>query len=64
MIDPETGGPHTAHTLNDVPIWLVGRDEGLLAGGRLGDIAPTLLAMLGLELPAEMTGRSLLEEGA
>ncbi len=64
MIDPETGGPHTAHTLNDVPIWLVGRSEGIMAGGRLGDIAPTLLAMLGLEQPAEMTGRSLLEDRA
>ena len=61
MIDPETGGAHTAHTLNEVPIWLVGRDDGLTRGGRLADVAPTLLAMLGVEQPTEMTGHSLLE---
>jgi 2,3-bisphosphoglycerate-independent phosphoglycerate mutase len=64
MIDPETGGPHTAHTLNEVPIWLVGRAEGLSPGGRLADVAPTLLAMLGVAQPSDMTGRSLLVEGA
>ena len=63
MIDPETGGPHTAHTLNEVPVWLVGRDEGLSEGGRLADVAPTLLAMLGVPQPDDMTGRSLLTEG-
>ena len=63
MIDPETGGPHTAHTLNEVPIWLVGRSEGLATGGRLADVAPTLLAMLGVAQPDAMTGRSLLVEG-
>ena len=61
MIDPETGGPHTAHTLNEVPIWLVGRDGTLAKGGRLADVAPTLLAMLGVDQPDEMTGHSLLE---
>lgn len=61
MIDPETGGPHTAHTLNEVPVWLLGRPEGLAAGGRLADVAPTLLAMLSVAQPDEMTGRSLLE---
>ena len=61
MIDPETGGPHTAHTLNEVPVWLLGRQETLVSGGRLADVAPTLLAMLGVEQPEEMTGRSLLE---
>jgi len=62
MIDPETGGPHTAHTLNEVPIWLVGHDSGLAQGGRLADVAPTLLAMLDVAQPADMTGRSLLTE--
>ncbi|SET40125.1 2,3-bisphosphoglycerate-independent phosphoglycerate mutase [Oceanicella actignis] len=63
MIDPETGGPHTAHTLNPVPVALVGGPEGaaLRDGGVLGDLAPTLLALMGLPQPAEMTGRSLLE---
>jgi len=61
MIDPETGGPHTAHTLNEVPVWLLGRPEALAQGGRLADVAPTLLAMLGVDQPTEMTGRSLLE---
>ncbi len=60
MTDPDTGGPHTAHTLNEVPVWLVGRPEGVSQGGRLADIAPTLLAMLGIAQPTEMTGRSLL----
>ncbi|PKQ11586.1 MAG: 2,3-bisphosphoglycerate-independent phosphoglycerate mutase [Alphaproteobacteria bacterium HGW-Alphaproteobacteria-1] len=62
MIDPETGGPHTAHTTNPVPVILVGgpSDARLRAGGRLADLAPTLLALMGLEQPPEMTGRSLL----
>ena len=59
MRDPETGGPHTAHTTNPVPVVLSGR-AGTLADGRLADIAPTLLALMGLPQPAEMTGRSLL----
>ena len=60
MIDPETGGPHTAHTTNPVPVILVGSEHGLRDGGRLADIAPTLLALMGLEQPVEMTGQSLL----
>ena len=62
MVDPETGGPHTAHTLNPVPVILVGGPEGaqLRAGGRLADLAPTVLALMGLPQPAEMTGESLL----
>ena len=61
MIDPETGGPHTAHTTNPVPVILVGGPEGAsLAPGRLSDLAPTLLELLGLPLPPEMTGRSLI----
>lgn len=63
MIDPETRGPHTAHTTFDVPMIVVDPDavgKSLITGGRLADIAPTLLALLGLEQPAEMTGQSLL----
>ena len=62
MRDPVTGGPHTAHTTNPVPALLMGGPAGArLADGRLADIAPTLLALLGLARPAAMTGRSLLE---
>ncbi len=62
MIDLDTGGPHTAHTTNLVPVILMGAGQGvsLRSGGRLGDLAPTLLALMGLPQPAEMTGRSLL----
>ncbi|MFW8594006.1 2,3-bisphosphoglycerate-independent phosphoglycerate mutase [Cribrihabitans neustonicus] len=61
MVDPETGGAHTAHTLNLVPVALVGGPEGAkLRDGRLADLAPTLLDLMGLEKPAEMTGESLL----
>jgi 2,3-bisphosphoglycerate-independent phosphoglycerate mutase len=61
MIDPETGGPHTAHTLNPVPVVLVGGPPGArLSDGRLADLAPTLLALMGVEAPPEMTGRSLI----
>jgi 2,3-bisphosphoglycerate-independent phosphoglycerate mutase len=61
MIDPETGGPHTAHTTNPVPVALVGGPEGArLRDGRLADLAPTLLDLMGLDLPAEMTGESLI----
>lgn len=60
MVDPVTGKPHTAHTTNPVPIMLIGGQAGALADGRLADISPTLLALMGLEQPAEMTGGSLL----
>ena len=61
MVDPQTGGPHTAHTTNPVPCVLVGRPGlGLRSGGCLGDVAPTLLELMGLEQPAAMTGRSLI----
>jgi 2,3-bisphosphoglycerate-independent phosphoglycerate mutase len=61
MIDPETGGPHTAHTTNPVPFIVVDPRVGftLRAGGALCDVGPTLLTMLGLEQPPEMTGRDL-----
>jgi len=61
MIDPETGGPHTAHTLNPVPVVVVGGPAGAgLRTGRLADLAPTVLALMGLDQPAEMTGENLL----
>jgi len=62
MVDPETGEPHTAHTTNPVPVYWVTRDPGgrRLRDGTLADLAPTVLALLGLAQPAEMTGRSLL----
>jgi 2,3-bisphosphoglycerate-independent phosphoglycerate mutase len=61
MVDPVTGGPHTAHTTNPVPVILVGGPAGVgLRAGRLADLAPTLLALMGLPQPPEMTGHSLL----
>ena len=61
MRDPETGQPHTAHTVGPVPfVYLGTRDASLRAGGALRDVAPTVLDLLGLPQPAEMTGRSLL----
>ena len=62
MVDPESGGPHTAHTLNPVPLILMGAGNRLVVReGRLADIAPTLLELMGLPKPAEMTGVSLLQ---
>ncbi|MEZ5798995.1 MAG: 2,3-bisphosphoglycerate-independent phosphoglycerate mutase [Paracoccaceae bacterium] len=63
MVDPATGGPHTAHTTNPVPVILFGGPAGatLRQGGRLADLAPTLLALMGLPQPPEMTGQSLLQ---
>jgi 2,3-bisphosphoglycerate-independent phosphoglycerate mutase len=61
MRDPQTGGPHTAHTTNPVPLLLLGaRNRALVAEGRLADIAPTLLELMELPKPKEMTGASLL----
>ena len=61
MRDPDTGQPHTSHTVGPVPLVYVGpRQAALRAGGALRDIAPTLLDLLGLPQPAEMSGRSLL----
>ena len=64
MIDPLTGSPHTAHTTNPVPFHLIDDDAKglkLRSGGALEDVAPTMLTMMGLEKPAEMTGRDLRE---
>ena len=60
MRDPETGGPHTAHTTNPVPLVLLGSEARALVDGRLADLAPTLLQLMELPQPAEMTGTSLL----
>lgn len=60
MLDPRTGGPHTAHTTNPVPLVGVGDGIGpLRRGGALCDVAPTVLGLLGLPQPAEMTGTTL-----
>ncbi len=64
MRDPATGGPHTAHTTNPVPVLLMGGDAAGLHNGRLADVAPTLLALMGLPQPAEMTGASLIDPDA
>ena len=59
MIDYVTGEPHTAHTTNPVPLILVGKDNVTLKEGKLSDLAPTMLSLLGLEKPEEMTGEKL-----
>jgi 2,3-bisphosphoglycerate-independent phosphoglycerate mutase len=61
MFDPATGQPHTAHTLNRVPCLYIGRPASMREGGALQDIAPTLLKMMGLPQPAEMTGKPLVQ---
>ncbi len=61
MRDPITGEPHTAHTTNPVPLVYVCGKGQLEDGGSLSDLAPTMLAILGLPQPAEMTGRSLIK---
>jgi 2,3-bisphosphoglycerate-independent phosphoglycerate mutase len=70
MIDPQTGGPHTSHTLNPVPIILVGASGNgdadtplALRDGRLSDVAPTILEIMNLPAPAAMTGHSLIDRG-
>ena len=61
MRDTESQQPHTAHTLNLVPLLYIGRKARIAGGGALQDVAPTLLAMMGLPQPADMTGRPLIE---
>jgi 2,3-bisphosphoglycerate-independent phosphoglycerate mutase len=64
MIDPATGGPHTAHTTNPVPMVIVGEgapNRHLRTGGSLRDVGPTILQLLGIEPPKEMTGKDLRE---
>ena len=63
MIDYKTGEPHTAHTTNPVPLAIVGLPMiKKLKEGRLADLAPTMLDIMGIEKPKEMTGESLLEK--
>jgi len=63
MIDYETGQPHTAHTTNPVPFIIVNckKAKGIKPGGKLCDVSPTLLDMMGIPQPPEMKGQSLLE---
>ncbi|HEV7292329.1 MAG TPA: 2,3-bisphosphoglycerate-independent phosphoglycerate mutase, partial [Devosia sp.] len=60
MRDPRTGGPHTAHTTNPVPILIYNSDRQSIRDGRLADVAPTLLDLMGLSKPDEMTGETLI----
>ena len=62
MSDPETGGPHTSHTLNEVPCVLLGAGQITLRHGRLADLAPTLLELMNLKQPQAMTGQSLVSD--
>jgi len=64
MIDPETGQPHTAHTTNPIPFIAIAEDltgRKLRSGGRLADVAPTVLDRMGIAQPPDMDGRSLFE---
>jgi 2,3-bisphosphoglycerate-independent phosphoglycerate mutase len=60
MEDRITGQPHTAHTTDPVPCILVGQQSGLRDGGCLADVAPTVLALMGIAQPVDMTGKSLI----
>ena len=62
MLDPASGGPHTAHTTNPVPLWWIAQDSGgrALRDGSLADLAPTILGLLKIPVPDEMTGHSLI----
>lgn len=60
MVDYKTGEPHTAHTTNPVPLILVGMENAKLKEGKLADLAPTMLEIIGLEKPQEMTGESII----
>ena len=62
MVDYTTGEPHTAHTTNPVPLILIGMEDAKLRVGRLADLAPTMLEIMNLEKPEEMTGESLIEK--
>ena len=64
MKDPDTGGPHTAHTTNPVPVVLMDGDATAIGDGRLADVAPTLLELMGIRAPQEMTGHTLIRHDA
>ena len=63
MCDPDTGGPHTAHTLERVPVMLVNGPASVktLHDGKLADVAPTILTLMGLPVPDVMDGTSLID---
>jgi 2,3-bisphosphoglycerate-independent phosphoglycerate mutase len=61
MRDPQTGGPHTSHTTNPVPLFLAGVTGITLHDGRLADLAPTILDLMDIDQPEEMTGISLIQ---
>jgi 2,3-bisphosphoglycerate-independent phosphoglycerate mutase len=60
MLEPD-GSPNTAHSLNPVPLIVTADVPGLRSGGVLADVAPTVLELMGVEQPSEMTGKSLIE---
>jgi len=60
MFDKINNQPHTQHTTNKVPLIYIGREAKLAENGALSDLAPTLLNMMGLKQPTEMTGKSLI----
>jgi 2,3-bisphosphoglycerate-independent phosphoglycerate mutase len=62
MLEPD-GSPNTAHSMNPVPVVVTVPDLELRSGGALADVAPTLLEMMGIDQPAEMTGTSLISGG-
>ena len=64
MKDPATGGPHTSHTTNPVPVVVMSGQAGAINDGSLADIAPTILDLMGIPIPREMTGHSILHEDA
>ena len=63
MVDPQTKGPHTAHTLALVPLVYVGKQKITFENktGKLSDVAPTVLSLMKLNIPAEMSGHSLIK---
>jgi 2,3-bisphosphoglycerate-independent phosphoglycerate mutase len=60
MVNPETGVSHTAHTSEPVPFIYFGRDAEARTGGTLSDVAPTMLHLMGMEQPSEMTGKTIM----
>ena len=66
MKDPETGGPHTSHTTNPVPVLVMNPhgNTGAISDGSLADLAPTILDLMGIQVPREMTGHSILRTDA
>ncbi|MFT7613659.1 MAG: 2,3-bisphosphoglycerate-independent phosphoglycerate mutase, partial [Parvicellaceae bacterium] len=58
----EDGSPHTAHTTNLVPVFVLSNDVNTISDGILADVAPTILDLMGIQQPVEMTGKSLIEK--